>query len=355
MDVKDFDYELPERLIAQTPLADRTASRLLVVDRVTGALEHRHFRDIGEYLRPGDCLVLNDTKVIPARIIGEKKGTGGAIEFVLLKRLDEKDVGSFAGVSAGKGLVWEVILKPGRRAKEGAEFVFGGGILEARILKVKPDGNRIVLFNCDMPFEEVLYKVGIVPLPPYIKEKLDDPDRYQTVYARENGSAAAPTAGLHFTDELLADIRAKGVKTAFVTLHVGLGTFRPVKTEKVEDHLMHEESFEITRENCDMINSCREQGGRIIAVGTTSTRVLESVADENGHLEPFTGYTKIFIYPGYGFKAIDGLITNFHLPQSTLIMLVSAFAGREHVLGAYKTAVAENYRFFSFGDACLFI
>ncbi|MBQ7446163.1 MAG: tRNA preQ1(34) S-adenosylmethionine ribosyltransferase-isomerase QueA [Clostridia bacterium] len=361
MNVKDFDYELPERLIAQTPLADRTASRLLVMDKVTGEIQHRHFSDIAEYLRPGDCLVLNDTRVIPARIIGEKKETGGAIEFVLLKRLDEEKVSELAGDGAvteeqtEKGLVWEVILKPGRRAKEGAVFTFGGGILEAKIIKVKPDGNRVVLFTCDGPFEEVLYKVGTVPLPPYIKEKLDDPERYQTVYARENGSAAAPTAGLHFTEELLDKLRAKGVKTAFVTLHVGLGTFRPVKTEKVEDHLMHEESFEITAENCEKINSARASGGRIIAVGTTSTRVLESVAGDDGHLEPYSGSTKIFIYPGYRFKAIDGLITNFHLPQSTLIMLVSAFAGRENILNAYRTAVEEEYRFFSFGDACLFI
>ena len=361
MDVKDFDYELPERLIAQTPLEDRTASRLLVVDRKTGEMEHRHFSDIGDYLRPGDCLVLNDTRVIPARILGVKKETGAAIEFVLLKRLDagktEEILGKDAvsGETAGKGLVWEVILKPGRRAKEGAEFTFGDGLLDARILKVKPDGNRIVLFTCDGPFEEVLDKVGIVPLPPYIKEKLDDPERYQTVYARENGSAAAPTAGLHFTDGLLDKLREKGIKTAFVTLHVGLGTFRPVKAEKVEDHLMHEENFEITKETCDLINETRAAGGRIIAVGTTSTRVLESVADEDGTMRPFAGSTKIFIYPGYRFKAIDGLITNFHLPQSTLIMLVSAFAGREHVLEAYRTAVAEEYRFFSFGDACLFI
>lgn len=361
MDVKDFDYELPERLIAQTPLADRTASRLLVVDKVTGAMQHRHFSDIGEYLKPGDCLVLNDTRVIPARILGVKKETGAAIEFVLLKRLDSGAIKNVLGVSsvpdgiAEKGLVWEVILKPGRRAKEGAEFTFGGGLLDARILKVKDDGNRIVLFTCDGPFEEVLDKVGVVPLPPYIKEKLDDPERYQTVYARENGSAAAPTAGLHFTDALLDKLRAQGIKTAFVTLHVGLGTFRPVKAEKVEDHLMHEENFEITKASCDIINSCRAAGGRIIAVGTTSTRVLESVAEPDGTMKPFAGSTKIFIYPGYKFKAIDGLITNFHLPQSTLIMLVSALAGRENVLNAYKTAVEKEYRFFSFGDACLFI
>ncbi len=361
MDVKDFDYELPERLIAQTPLADRTASRLLVVDKVTGELCHRHFSDIGDYLRPGDCLVLNDTRVIPARILGVKKETGAAIEFVLLKRLDDSAIaktlggGSVPGGKAEKGLVWEVILKPGRRAKEGAEFTFGEGLLDAKIIKVKPDGNRIVLFSCDGPFEEILDKVGVVPLPPYIKEKLDDPERYQTVYARENGSAAAPTAGLHFTDELLNKLRANGIKTAFVTLHVGLGTFRPVKAEKVEDHLMHEENFEITKESCDIINSCRASGGRIIAVGTTSTRVLESVAEDDGTLKPFAGSTKIFIYPGYKFKAIDGLVTNFHLPQSTLIMLVSALAGRENVLNAYKTAVKEEYRFFSFGDACLFI
>lgn len=354
MDVKDFDYELPEELIAQTPLADRTASRLMVVDRKTGALTHAHFRDIGRFLRPGDCLVLNDTKVIPARIFGVKKNTGGAIEFVLLRRLGADETEELGLGTDRSDVVWEVILKPGRRAKAGAEFVFGDGVLEAKVLRVEENGNRVVKFTCDGVFEEVLDRIGLMPLPPYIKEKLDDPDRYQTVYARENGSAAAPTAGLHFTKELLEQLRAGGVKTAFVTLHVGLGTFRPVKEEKVEDHYMHEEFFEINQTACDTINAARAAGGRIIAVGTTSTRVLESVADENGFLAPVRSSTKIFIYPGYRFKAIDGLITNFHLPQSTLIMLVSAFAGREHVLEAYREAIAERYRFFSFGD-CMFL
>lgn len=337
MDVSDFNYELPEELIAQTPIADRSASRLLVLDKQTGAWQHRHFRDIKNYLTPGDCLVLNDTRVIPARLYGVKKGTESPMEFVLLKRLTDTD--------------WEVIVRPGKRARAGALFDFGEGALEAEILTVKEDGNRIVRFCWQGIFEEVLDRIGVMPLPPYIKETLEDPERYQTVYARERGSAAAPTAGLHFTRELLQEIRDMGVSTAFVTLHVGLGTFRPVKSKTVEEHYMHEEFFTIDRDAAETINRARENGGRVIAVGTTSCRVLESVADESGYVCEKSGSTKIFIYPGYRFKILDGLITNFHLPESTLVMLVSALAGREHVLAAYEEAVREKYRFFSFGDA----
>lgn len=350
MNVKDFYYDLPEELIAQTPLKDRTASRLLHLCGKDGSIEHLHFFDVKKLLKPGDCLVINDTRVIPARLYGIKKGTGAAIEFVLLNRLSKEEMPEGNDFDE-KAVYYEVILKPGRRAHEGAEFVFGEGLLEAKIIKVLENGNRIAKFTCDRPFEETLEKVGLVPLPPYIKEKLDDPDRYQTVYARENGSAAAPTAGLHFTPELMDEIRAMGVKIASVTLHVGLGTFRPVKVDKVEDHYMHEEKFEITKETCDIINETKRKGGRIISVGTTSTRVLESVAKDDGTMEPTKGSTRIFIYPGYKFKAIDCLITNFHLPESTLIMLVSAFAGYDNVMNAYKTAVSERYRFFSFGDA----
>ena len=353
MDVKDFDYELPEELIAQVPLKDRAASRLLVLDKNTGAVRHSCFREIKDFLRPGDVLVMNDTKVIPARLLGEKKGTGAAIEFVLLRRLKDGEASAF-GCGPGD-IVWEVILKPGRKAREGAEFVFGGGLLEAAVVNVLGNGNRIVKFSCCGVFEEILDRIGLMPLPPYIHEKLEDRDRYQTVYAREQGSAAAPTAGLHFTEELISEIREMGVNVVFVTLHVGLGTFRPVKTDRVEDHYMHSEYFEISPEACDAINSCRGKGGRVISVGTTSTRVLESAADENGVLRPQKNTTDIFIYPGYRFKIVDGLITNFHLPKSTLIMLVSAFAGRENVLRAYGEAVKEGYRFFSFGDVMLLI
>lgn len=342
MNVSDFNYILPEELIAQKPIEDRSASRLMVVDRVTGQWRHEHFRDIKKYLRPGDCLVLNDTRVIPARLYGVKEGTQSPMEFVLLKRHTDTD--------------WEVLVRPGKRARIGARFDFGEGALKAQVIDIiEEDGNRIVRFTWEGIFEEVLDRIGVMPLPPYIKEKLEDPERYQTVYARERGSAAAPTAGLHFTAELLEEIRAMGVTTAFVTLHVGLGTFRPVKSERVEDHLMHEEVYSINEETCRQINGAREKGGRIIAVGTTSCRVLESVADEKGHIEPKSGSTKIFIYPGYRFKILDGLVTNFHLPESTLVMLVSAFAGREHVLAAYEEAIRERYRFFSFGDACLFL
>ena len=342
MKVSDFYYFLPEELIAQTPIKDRSASRFLVVDKVTGEYKHEHFYDIKKYLKPGDCLVLNDTRVIPARLYGVKEGTESPMEFVLLKRHTDTD--------------WEVLVRPGKRAKIGARFDFGEGALKAEVIDIiEEDGNRIVRFEWEGIFEEVLDKIGVMPLPPYIKEKLEDPERYQTVYARERGSAAAPTAGLHFTEKLLDEIREMGVKTAFVTLHVGLGTFRPVKALNIEDHLMHEEVYTINQETADMINEARKNGGRIIAVGTTSCRVLESVADENGIMSAKSGSTKIFIYPGYKFKILDGLVTNFHLPESTLVMLVSALAGREHVLAAYEEAIREKYRFFSFGDACLFI
>ena len=341
MNVKDFYYDLPEELIAQTPLADRSASRLLVLDKATGAVTHSHFKEISSYLRAGDCLVLNDTRVSPARLYGVKKDTGAPIEFVLLKRINAAD--------------WEVILRPGKRAKPGAVFLFGEGLLQAEVLEIVSEGNRIVRFTCDGVFEEVLDRIGIMPLPPYIKEKLGDPERYQTVYAKERGSAAAPTAGLHFTESLLQQIRQMGVHIVFVTLHVGLGTFRPVKTEKVEDHFMHQEYYIIGQEACDTINRARAAGGRILSVGTTSCRVLETAAAEDGTIRPASGWTGIFIYPGYRFKIIDGLITNFHLPESTLLMLVSSLAGREHVLHAYQCAIAERYRFFSFGDAMLVV
>lgn len=341
MNTKDFYYDLPQELIAQTPLTDRTASKLLVLDRKTKNLEHRHFFDIVEYLKPGDCLVMNNTRVIPARLYGVKEGTGGKIEFLLLKRV-ELDV-------------WEVILKPGRRAKKGTKFIFGDGILTAEIIDTKEDGGRLVKFFYDGVWEEILDKLGEMPLPPYIKEKLSDNERYQTVYSKIEGSAAAPTAGLHFTPELLEKIKQKGVKLAFVTLHVGLGTFRPVSVENVEDHIMHSEYYEISRETAEIINKARESGGRIIAVGTTSVRTLETCTDSNGKICEASGETKIFIYPGYKFKAVDALITNFHLPESTLLMLVSAFADKATVMEAYKTAVNEHYRFFSFGDAMFIV
>ncbi len=334
MKTSDFDYFLPEELIAQEPLEQRSSSRLLTL--IEGKIDHRHFYNITEYLKKGDCLVLNNTRVLPARLYGTKKDTGAAIEFLLLKRIDL--------------CCWEVILKPGRRAKKGAKFVFGD-ILEAEILEVLENGNRIVKFTFEGVFEEILDTLGEMPLPPYITKKLEDRERYQTVYSKEVGSAAAPTAGLHFTDELLDEIRAMGVNVAFVTLHVGLGTFRPVKAEKIEEHEMHSEYYTISEETADIINKTRENGGRIVAVGTTSVRTLESAADENGYVPSKSDDTSIFIYPGYKFKVIDALITNFHLPKSTLIMLVSAFAGKENVLKAYDEAVKEKYRFFSFGDA----
>lgn len=345
MDVKDFYYDLPEELIAQVPLKDRSSSRLMSIDRCDGKIEHHCFKDVITKLKEGDCLVLNDTRVIPARLYGRKK-TGAVMEVVLLHRVLSENPDD---------ILWEVILRPGRRAHTGAEIFFGDGELKAEIVSVEENGNRIAKFTCDGVFEEVLDRIGIMPLPPYIKEKLDDPERYQTVYSREKGSAAAPTAGLHFTDEILSELREKGVKIAFVTLHVGLGTFRPVKVEKVEDHFMHEESYTISRATCDVINETKKNGGRVVAVGTTSCRVLESVADENGYMTPKSGSTRIFIYPGYKFKVLDGLITNFHLPESTLIMLVSAFAGKENVMNAYHEAIKERYRFFSFGDAMIIL
>ena len=339
MDVKDFDYELPEELIAQDPLEDRSSSRLMVLDRKTGAVEHRHFRDILDYLNPGDCLVINNTKVIPARLYGAKEDTQAKIEVLLLKR-KENDV-------------WETLVKPGKKAKPGTRIVFGDGLLVGEVIDVVEEGNRLIQFHYDGIFEEILDQLGQMPLPPYITHQLQDRNRYQTVYAKYDGSAAAPTAGLHFTKELLAAVKEKGVDIAEVTLHVGLGTFRPVKVENVLDHHMHSEFYMVSAEAAEKINHAKESGHRVISVGTTSTRTLESAADESGRLKETSGWTEIFIYPGYQFKVIDALITNFHLPQSTLVMLVSALAGREHVLDAYKLAVQEKYRFFSFGDAML--
>lgn len=339
MNLHDFYYDLPEELIAQDPLADRSSSRLMVLDKKTGRTEHRIFKDIIEFLNPGDCLVINDTKVIPARLIGEKEGTGAAIEVLLLKRKEDM-------VNT-----WEVLVKPGKKAKPGTRISFGNGKLVGEVIDIVEEGDRLIKFSFDGIFEEILDELGQMPLPPYITHKLEDKNRYQTVYAKHEGSAAAPTAGLHFTNELLAEIEAKGVKIARVTLHVGLGTFRPVKVENILDHHMHSEYYEISEEAADIINSVKQSGGRIIAVGTTSTRTLESVADTHGCIKPCRGWTDIFIYPGYEFKAIDCLITNFHLPESTLIMLVSALAGKDNVMAAYRKAVENRYRFFSFGDA----
>lgn len=333
----DYYFDLPRELIAQDPLEDRSSSRLLVMDRNTGEVTHGTFRDILRYLHPGDALILNDTKVIPARLLGEREGTGASIEILLLKRMD-KDV-------------WECLVRPGKKLRPGARAVFGDGSLKAEILEVVEGGNRLVRFEFEGIFEEVLDRLGEMPLPPYITHKLKDRGRYQTVYARYEGSAAAPTAGLHFTPELLDEVRALGVQTGFVTLHVGLGTFRPVKVDDVEQHTMHTEWYNVPEETADLINRTHQAGGRVICVGTTSCRTVESAADENGIVHAGSDDTSIFIYPGYHFKTMDGLITNFHLPESTLIMLVSAFAGREHVLKAYEEAVRERYRFFSFGDA----
>ena len=338
MNLHDFYYDLPEELIAQDPLADRSSSKLMVLDKKTGRTEHRIFKDIIEYLNPGDCLVINDTKVIPARLIGEKEETGAAIEVLLLKR--KEDMAN----------TWEVLVKPGKKARPGTRISFGDGKLVGEIIDIVEEGDRLIQFSFDGIFEEILDELGQMPLPPYITHKLEDKNRYQTVYAKHEGSAAAPTAGLHFTNELLAEIEAKGVKIARVTLHVGLGTFRPVKVENILDHHMHSEYYEVSEEAADTINSVRQSGGRIIAVGTTSTRTLESVADTHGCIKPCRGWTDIFIYPGYEFKAIDCLITNFHLPESTLIMLVSALAGKDNVMAAYREAVENSYRFFSFGD-----
>lgn len=339
MNVKDYDYDLPEELIAQDPLEDRSSSRLMVLDRQTGDVEHRHFTDILEYLHPGDCLVINNTKVIPARLFGVKEDTQAKIEVLLLKR-KENDI-------------WETLVKPGKKAKPGTKLVFGDGLLTAEVVDVVEEGNRLIQFHYDGIFEEILDQLGQMPLPPYITHQLKDKNRYQTVYAKYDGSAAAPTAGLHFTKELLQKVKDMGVDIAEVTLHVGLGTFRPVKVENVLDHHMHSEFYMVSQEAADKINRAKESGHRVIAVGTTSTRTLEAAADENGRLHETSGWTEIFIYPGYQFKVIDALITNFHLPQSTLVMLVSALAGRKHVLHAYEIAVKERYRFFSFGDAML--
>ena len=340
MMTKDFWYDLPEELIAQTPLERRDASRLMVMNRETGEISHRHFYDIVEYLRPGDCLVMNDSRVLPARLLGHRP-SGGAVEVLLLRDLGDK--------------CWECLCKPGRKMQVSSEVIFGNGELTAVVREVREDGNRVVEFCYQGIFLEVLERLGKMPLPPYIKEELADQERYQTVYSREVGSAAAPTAGLHFTQELLEKIRNMGVNTAFVTLHVGLGTFRPVKAEQITDHHMHSELCMMNEETADVLNRTKEAGGRIICVGTTSCRTLESLVMENGRFTVGSKWTDIFIYPGYRFKAMDGLITNFHLPESTLVMLVSAFAGREHVLNAYAQAVKERYRFFSFGDAMCII
>ena len=341
MKTSDFYYDLPEELIAQDPLKDRSSSRLLVLRKDTGETEHRIFSDIIEYLDPGDCLVINDTKVIPARLHGIKEGTGAHIEVLLLKRKEDN--------------IWETLVRPGKKARPGTRLTFGDGRMKAEILDVVDEGNRLIRFEYDGIFEEVLDALGEMPLPPYITHKLEDKNRYQTVYARHEGSAAAPTAGLHFTQDLLEKIQAKGVHIARVTLHVGLGTFRPVKVDDVENHHMHSEFYMIGKEAADTINAARRQGGRIISVGTTSTRTLESAADAQGFVRETSGWTDIFIYPGYTFKCIDALITNFHLPESTLLMLVSALAGKDHILDAYKEAVEKRYRFFSFGDAMVIV
>ena len=337
----DFYFDLPQELIAQDPLEDRSSSRLLVLDKETGEMEHRVFHDIVEYLHEGDCLVLNNTKVIPARLMGTKKDTGATIEVLLLKRREND--------------IWETLVKPGKKAKPGTVITFGEGLLTGTVVDIVDEGNRLIQFSYEGIFEEVLDKLGEMPLPPYITHKLQDKNRYQTVYAKYEGSAAAPTAGLHFTKELLAQVAEKGVKIAYVTLHVGLGTFRPVKEENVLEHHMHSEFYQVTPEAAKLINDTKAAGGRVICVGTTSCRTIESAADQNGVVQAGCGDTEIFIYPGYQFKVIDALITNFHLPESTLVMLVSALAGREHVLAAYETAVEEKYRFFSFGDAMFIV
>ena len=337
MNIKEFYYDLPEELIAQDPLTDRSSSRLLTLDKNSGAFSHHVFRDIVDYLNPGDCLVINNTKVIPARLMGEKEGTGAGIEVLLLKR-KENDV-------------WETLVKPGKKARPGARISFGNGLLVGEVVDVVEEGNRLIKFEYEGIFEEILDQLGQMPLPPYITHRLEDKNRYQTVYAKHNGSAAAPTAGLHFTPELLEVIKAKGVKVAEVTLHVGLGTFRPVKVENILEHHMHSEFYMVEEEQAAMINETKKNGGRVICVGTTSCRTIESATGEDGILRAGSGWTEIFIYPGYKFKILDALITNFHLPESTLLMLISALAGRDNVMAAYEEAVKERYRFFSFGDA----
>ncbi|MBS4202777.1 tRNA preQ1(34) S-adenosylmethionine ribosyltransferase-isomerase QueA [Lederbergia citrea] len=342
MKVEMFNFDLPEELIAQVPLENRTSSRLMVLDKQTGEIKHEIFKNITEYLREGDCLVLNDTRVLPARLLGSKPDTGAKIEVLLLKQIE--------------GDKWETLIKPAKRVKIGTEITFGNGKLKAVCVGEEEHGGRLLEFSYEGIFYEVLDALGKMPLPPYIKEQLEDQDRYQTVFAKERGSAAAPTAGLHFTEDLLDEIKDKGVKIAFITLHVGLGTFRPVSVENIDDHEMHSEFYRVTEETASMLNEVKQQGGRIISVGTTSTRTLETIAAANdGKFAAGNGWTDIFIFPGYTFKAINGMITNFHLPMSTLIMLVSALAGREHVLNAYKEAVSERYRFFSFGDAMLIL
>lgn len=341
MKLSDFSYHLPEELIAQDPLLKRSDSRFMIINRETGSIEHKYFHNIIEYLNPGDCLVINDTKVLPARLIGVKEDTGASIEVLLLKRRDDK--------------VWETLVKPGKKARPGARISFGEGKLVGEVIDVVEEGNRLIRFEYDGIFEEVLDELGQMPLPPYITHKLEDKNRYQTVYAKHTGSAAAPTAGLHFTEELLKQIEEKGVKIARVTLHVGLGTFRPVKVENILEHHMHSEFYMIDEEAADIINSVRKSGGKIISVGTTSTRTLETVASEDGTIRPCSGWTEIFIYPGYKFKIVDRLITNFHLPESTLLMLVSALYDRDKILEAYNVAVEEKYRFFSFGDAMMIL
>ena len=341
MKTSDFYYELPQELIAQDPLVDRSSSRLLVMDKKTGVIEHKIFKDVKKYLKEGDCLVLNDTKVIPARLLGTKEDTGAAVEVFLLKRRGDSE--------------WETLVRPGKKLRAGARVIFGDNDLVCEIRSVLPDGNRIVSFEFDGIFEEILDKLGQMPLPPYITKKLADKDRYQTVYAKNKGSAAAPTAGLHFTKSLLDEIENSGVKIAYVTLHVGLGTFRPVKVNDVKDHHMHSEWYRISSEAADLINETKRSGGRVICVGTTSCRTIESASDTSGNVSAGSGDTDIFIYPGYDFKIMDGLITNFHLPESTLLMLVSAFAGKENIMNAYEEAIRERYRFFSFGDAMMLI
>ena len=341
MKVADFNYDLPKELIAQVPIKKRDEARLMILDKKNKTIEHKQFKDILDYLEPGDCLVRNNTKVIPARLYGTKEETGAKVEFLLLKQL-EKDI-------------WEVMVRPGKKLMPGAKVNFGEGILEAEILEKLEDGNRKVKFYYEGIFQEILDKIGLMPLPPYIKETLKEKQRYQTVYAKYEGSAAAPTAGLHFTQDLLEKVKEKGVEIANVTLHVGIGTFRPVKVDTIEEHEMHSEHYEIKQEDADKINNAKQNGNRIIAVGTTSCRVLESIADENGFVKEAKGETKIFIYPGYKFKCLDGLITNFHLPESTLLMLVSALAGTEYIKKAYEEAVNEKYHFFSFGDAMIIL
>lgn len=337
MKVSDFDFYLPEQQIAQTPLEKRDDARLMVVDKNTGEIEHKVFKDIIDFLQMGDCLVLNDTRVLPARLFGTKEGSGGKMEFLLLKRIDRD--------------TWEVLVKPGKKAQIGSRFEFGNGTLKAEVKDIVEEGSRIVCFEYEGIFEEILDSLGHMPLPPYIKETLEDNEMYQTVYSKEQGSAAAPTAGLHFTEELLQKIQDKGVRLAFLTLHVGLGTFRPVKVENISEHIMHSEYYSISTEAAQIINDTKKKGNRVVAVGTTSSRTLETIGNQNGQVKEQSGWTDIFIYPGYKFKVVDALITNFHLPQSTLIMLVSALSSRDITLQAYETAVKENYKFFSFGDA----